>query len=99
MQRKHGAAHPAFHVIVEKGARPQVALPLDEYVVDRVVDVDQEAARRDAAGEGDGVGHREIACENDRGRTRGNRRHQMTARTHSNLLTTQSPCPTCQWRR
>src|SRR2546425_10979963 len=70
-----------------RSAWAQVALALDENVVDRVVQIDQEAAGCDAAGEGDGVGQREVSRENDGCRARGDCRHQMTARTHLTLLT------------
>jgi hypothetical protein len=57
----------AVEIVAEEAAGTEVALTLEEHVVDRVIDVDQEAAGREARGEREAPGARVDARAGERG--------------------------------
>jgi hypothetical protein len=46
MQHEHGALHRPLEIVAEERGWAQIALPVHEDVIDRVVHVDEIAARR-----------------------------------------------------
>ena len=56
VQGQHRAPHAAAEVVAQERIRPEIGLALDEDVVDGVIDVDPEAARRQSGHEGPALG-------------------------------------------
>ena len=76
MEREDRDLDPAVEVVAHECAGPQIPLSLEEHVVDRVIDVDQEAARGDGRGEPDRAGDRQGPGAGGRGGD------EVAARTH-----------------
>src|SRR5713226_5698204 len=81
MQEEDDPLRLAADVVPEKARRAQVALALEENVVDHVVDVDQEATGGQARGEG------RVARARVDGRARRGGGDEMPSRTHAGVIT------------
>jgi hypothetical protein len=67
VQHEDDPLHLALEIVAEEAAGTEIALTLEEYVVDRVVDVDQEAPGREARGERQALGARVDGRARERG--------------------------------
>ena len=70
------AAHASLEVVAEKRARTEIPLPVEDDVVERVIEVDEESTGRDARRERRRAGDVCGRC------ARGDGRHEMSARAH-----------------
>jgi len=80
VQRQHDPPDPALEVVLEEGRRPEVAPPLEDDVIEDVVDVDEEAAGRQTGNEADAPRRR---VHGGAGNGRGD---EMASRAHTLLV-------------
>jgi hypothetical protein len=67
VQHEDDSLRLALEIVAEEAAGTEVALTLEDHVVDHVVDVDEEAPGREARGEREALGARVDARAGERG--------------------------------
>src|SRR6266571_1067267 len=80
MERQDDTPDPSLEVVAEERRRAQVALPLEDHVVEHVVEVDQEAPSEETGGQG------RTSRAGIHGSTGHGRGDEMSAGAHATLL-------------